>query len=172
MRSVHCDVTAGRVYRCETLWLRVSPVSIVLLQMNVALIHDRLHIKTFWEKRITNQCRHAETEEQRVEKSALKKWETPHRYTAASRTPAVTPQWSDSKDKGNLNSIWVDVLFRVYQRGFVPNSINTGWFVGEVVRMWVRAQQSTWKHHQLLFGQWSSFHQSSLKHLHEHLRNC
>ncbi|XP_041793910.1 protein FAM240B [Chelmon rostratus] len=41
--------------------------------MNVALIHDRLHIKTFWEKRITNQCRHAETEEQRVEKSALKK---------------------------------------------------------------------------------------------------
>ncbi|XP_051250292.1 protein FAM240B isoform X2 [Dicentrarchus labrax] len=41
--------------------------------MNVALIHDRLHIKTFWEKRINNDCEHAESEEQRKEKSALKK---------------------------------------------------------------------------------------------------
>uniref|UniRef100_A0A8P4KCW6 Uncharacterized protein n=3 Tax=Dicentrarchus labrax TaxID=13489 RepID=A0A8P4KCW6_DICLA len=40
--------------------------------MNVALIHDRLHIKTFWEKRINNDCEHAESEEQRKEKSALK----------------------------------------------------------------------------------------------------
>ncbi|XP_076585873.1 protein FAM240B isoform X2 [Chaetodon auriga] len=41
--------------------------------MNLALIHDRLHIKTFWEKRISNQCQHVESEEQRMEKSALKK---------------------------------------------------------------------------------------------------
>ncbi|XP_070761198.1 protein FAM240B [Enoplosus armatus] len=41
--------------------------------MNLALIHDRLHIKTFWEKRINNQCQHAESEEQRANKSALNK---------------------------------------------------------------------------------------------------
>ncbi|XP_030272304.1 protein FAM240B [Sparus aurata] len=41
--------------------------------MNVALIHDRLHIKTFWEKRISNECEHVESEEQRMEKSALQK---------------------------------------------------------------------------------------------------
>ncbi|XP_044053490.1 protein FAM240B [Siniperca chuatsi] len=41
--------------------------------MNLALIHDRLHIKSFWEKRINNQCQHAESEEQRVNKSALNK---------------------------------------------------------------------------------------------------
>ncbi|XP_068594554.1 protein FAM240C [Brachionichthys hirsutus] len=41
--------------------------------MNAALIHDRLHIKSFWEKRINNQCRHKETEEQRMKRSALQK---------------------------------------------------------------------------------------------------
>ncbi|XP_040011541.1 protein FAM240B [Xiphias gladius] len=41
--------------------------------MNVALIHDRLHTKTFWEKRINAQCQLAESEEQRMNKSALKK---------------------------------------------------------------------------------------------------
>ncbi|XP_074527234.1 protein FAM240B [Halichoeres trimaculatus] len=41
--------------------------------MNLALIHDRLHIKTFWEKRIDNDCHYAETEEQRKSKSALSK---------------------------------------------------------------------------------------------------
>ncbi|XP_070819676.1 protein FAM240B [Chaetodon trifascialis] len=41
--------------------------------MNLALIHDRLHIKTFWEKRISSQCQQVESEEQRMEKSALKK---------------------------------------------------------------------------------------------------
>ncbi|XP_029961227.1 protein FAM240B [Salarias fasciatus] len=39
--------------------------------MNAALIHDRLHIKTFWEKRIDNDSRHAESEEERRSRSAL-----------------------------------------------------------------------------------------------------
>lgn len=54
----------------------VSPtvnVSVMLLQMNLALIHDRLHIKSFWEKRINADCQYAENEEQRMNKSALKK---------------------------------------------------------------------------------------------------
>ncbi|XP_038130273.1 uncharacterized protein LOC119776106 [Cyprinodon tularosa] len=41
--------------------------------MNVALIHDRLHIKSFWENRISSDIQHAESEEQRMNKSALKK---------------------------------------------------------------------------------------------------
>ncbi|XP_018519790.1 protein FAM240B [Lates calcarifer] len=41
--------------------------------MNLALIHDRLHIKSFWEKRINADCQYAENEEQRMNKSALKK---------------------------------------------------------------------------------------------------
>ncbi|XP_068166240.1 protein FAM240B [Antennarius striatus] len=41
--------------------------------MNAALIHDRLHIKSFWEKRISNHSQHDDTEEQRMEKSALQK---------------------------------------------------------------------------------------------------
>ncbi|XP_059192353.1 protein FAM240B [Centropristis striata] len=41
--------------------------------MNLALIHDRLHIKTFWEKRIVNDSQHAESEEQRRNRSALSK---------------------------------------------------------------------------------------------------
>lgn len=45
----------------------------VSLQMNLALIHDRLHIKTFWEKRINAEGQYAETEEQRRNKSALQK---------------------------------------------------------------------------------------------------
>lgn len=44
--------------------------------MNAALIHDRLHIKTFWEKRINNQCEQSESEEQRLQKSALTKYQT------------------------------------------------------------------------------------------------
>ncbi|XP_051806573.1 protein FAM240C [Acanthochromis polyacanthus] len=41
--------------------------------MNLALIHDRLHIKTFWEKRIDTQSRHEDSEEQRMNQSALNK---------------------------------------------------------------------------------------------------
>ncbi|KAF3695280.1 Protein FAM240B [Channa argus] len=41
--------------------------------MNLALIHDRLQIKTFWEKKIDAECQHVETEEQRRKRSALKK---------------------------------------------------------------------------------------------------
>uniref|UniRef100_A0A3B3ZKS6 Uncharacterized protein n=1 Tax=Periophthalmus magnuspinnatus TaxID=409849 RepID=A0A3B3ZKS6_9GOBI len=39
--------------------------------MNLALVHDRLHIKSFWEKRIQDDSEHAETEEQRRSQSAL-----------------------------------------------------------------------------------------------------
>nr|XP_046242504.1 protein FAM240B [Scatophagus argus]XP_046242505.1 protein FAM240B [Scatophagus argus] len=41
--------------------------------MNLALIHDRLHIKTFWEKKISWQSEQAESEEQRMKRSALRK---------------------------------------------------------------------------------------------------
>ncbi|XP_029365563.1 protein FAM240B [Echeneis naucrates] len=41
--------------------------------MNLALIHDRDLIKTFWEKRIDTHCQSSESEEQRMNKSALKK---------------------------------------------------------------------------------------------------
>ncbi|XP_041644514.1 protein FAM240B [Cheilinus undulatus] len=41
--------------------------------MNLALIHDRPNIKTFWEKRIDSDCQYAESEEKRRNKSALKK---------------------------------------------------------------------------------------------------
>lgn len=51
----------------------MSIISIVLLQMNLALIHDRMHIKNFWEKKINNDCQYAESEEQRMNKSALNK---------------------------------------------------------------------------------------------------
>ncbi|XP_029296066.1 protein FAM240B [Cottoperca gobio] len=41
--------------------------------MNLAKIHEGLHIKTFWEKKINTECQHAESEDQRKNKSALKK---------------------------------------------------------------------------------------------------
>ncbi|XP_034396583.1 protein FAM240B [Cyclopterus lumpus] len=41
--------------------------------MNVAKIHDRLHISTFWEKKIAGDSQHADSEEQRKRRSALKK---------------------------------------------------------------------------------------------------
>ncbi|XP_047237393.1 protein FAM240B [Girardinichthys multiradiatus] len=41
--------------------------------MNLALIHDRQHINSFWENRINADNQHAETEEQRMNKSALRK---------------------------------------------------------------------------------------------------
>ncbi|XP_035378041.1 protein FAM240B [Electrophorus electricus] len=41
--------------------------------MNAALIHDKLFIKTFWEKRILNHTMTAENEEQRMKNSALTK---------------------------------------------------------------------------------------------------
>ncbi|XP_068999701.1 protein FAM240C [Embiotoca jacksoni] len=41
--------------------------------MNVALIHDRLHIQTFWEKRITDDSHHGNNEEQRMKCSSLNK---------------------------------------------------------------------------------------------------
>uniref|UniRef100_A0A3B3V9K8 Uncharacterized protein n=1 Tax=Poecilia latipinna TaxID=48699 RepID=A0A3B3V9K8_9TELE len=40
--------------------------------MNLALIHDRLYIKSFWENRISADNQHAESEENRMNKSALK----------------------------------------------------------------------------------------------------
>ncbi|KAM8887169.1 protein FAM240B [Spinachia spinachia] len=41
--------------------------------MNLAKIHEGLHLKTFWEKRIHSESQHAESEEQRRNRSALKK---------------------------------------------------------------------------------------------------
>ncbi|XP_053180782.1 protein FAM240B [Scomber japonicus] len=41
--------------------------------MNVALIHDRLHIKTFWEKRIDAHSQNTCSEEDRMNGSALQK---------------------------------------------------------------------------------------------------
>ncbi|XP_072242983.1 protein FAM240B [Leuresthes tenuis] len=41
--------------------------------MNLALVHDRLQIKSFWEERINTECQHVESEEQRRNKSSLKK---------------------------------------------------------------------------------------------------
>lgn len=41
--------------------------------MNVALIHDRLHIKTFWEKRIDAHSQNTLGEEERMNGSALQK---------------------------------------------------------------------------------------------------
>ncbi|XP_056134248.1 protein FAM240C [Lampris incognitus] len=41
--------------------------------MNVALIHDKLFIKTFWEKKIEGHAHQTENEEQRMEKSSLGK---------------------------------------------------------------------------------------------------
>ncbi|XP_034548576.1 protein FAM240B [Notolabrus celidotus] len=41
--------------------------------MNLALIHDRLHIKTFWEKRIDSEGQYVDKEEQRKTRSALNK---------------------------------------------------------------------------------------------------
>ncbi|XP_030579530.1 protein FAM240C [Archocentrus centrarchus] len=41
--------------------------------MNLALVHDRELIKTFWEKRIETQTQQVENEEQRMNKSALNK---------------------------------------------------------------------------------------------------
>ncbi|XP_075881675.1 protein FAM240B [Nelusetta ayraudi] len=41
--------------------------------MNLALIHDRLCIKSFWEKRISNRSQQTESEEQRMQSSALEK---------------------------------------------------------------------------------------------------
>ncbi|XP_017324326.1 protein FAM240B [Ictalurus punctatus] len=41
--------------------------------MNAALIHDKVFIKTFWEKRITNHSQMTEDEELRMKNSALTK---------------------------------------------------------------------------------------------------
>ncbi|XP_056889109.1 uncharacterized protein LOC130525881 isoform X2 [Takifugu flavidus] len=41
-------------------------------EMNLALVHNRQHIQTLWEKRISSRCQYEENEEQRMEKSALK----------------------------------------------------------------------------------------------------
>ncbi|XP_076857352.1 protein FAM240C [Brachyhypopomus gauderio] len=41
--------------------------------MNEALIHDKLFIKTFWEKRIGNHTKDIENEELRMKNSALSK---------------------------------------------------------------------------------------------------
>ncbi|KAF1388992.1 hypothetical protein PFLUV_G00068800 [Perca fluviatilis] len=48
-------------------------LAVEALKMNLALVHDRLHIKTFWEKKINTECQHVESEEQRKNKSALEK---------------------------------------------------------------------------------------------------
>ncbi|XP_078141491.1 protein FAM240B [Centroberyx gerrardi] len=39
--------------------------------MNLALIHDKLFIKKFWEKKIDTQSQEAESEEERKSRSAL-----------------------------------------------------------------------------------------------------
>uniref|UniRef100_A0A3P9L0C7 F240B protein n=1 Tax=Oryzias latipes TaxID=8090 RepID=A0A3P9L0C7_ORYLA len=39
--------------------------------MNLALVHDRQHIKSFWESKINAESRHAEKEQQRMNRSAL-----------------------------------------------------------------------------------------------------
>ncbi|KAF7655496.1 hypothetical protein LDENG_00055250 [Lucifuga dentata] len=41
--------------------------------MNLALIHDKLFIKTFWEKRIDSHCQQELSEEQRISRSALQR---------------------------------------------------------------------------------------------------
>ncbi|CAL8253031.1 unnamed protein product [Boreogadus saida] len=41
--------------------------------MSLALIHDKDHIKNFWEKKIVAVGEHCETEEMRKSKSALRK---------------------------------------------------------------------------------------------------
>ncbi|XP_041855470.1 protein FAM240B [Melanotaenia boesemani] len=41
--------------------------------MNLALVHDRLLIKTFWEQRVNTHNQRDEVEEQRMNKSALNK---------------------------------------------------------------------------------------------------
>uniref|UniRef100_A0AAV2MQ97 Uncharacterized protein n=1 Tax=Knipowitschia caucasica TaxID=637954 RepID=A0AAV2MQ97_KNICA len=40
-------------------------------EMNLAKVHDRLNIKSFWEKRIGGDTQHAQSEEQRRSRSAL-----------------------------------------------------------------------------------------------------
>ncbi|RVE67805.1 hypothetical protein OJAV_G00085500 [Oryzias javanicus] len=42
-------------------------------EMNLALVHDRQHIKSFWESKINSECRDVEKEQQRMNKSALRK---------------------------------------------------------------------------------------------------
>ncbi|XP_068460419.1 protein FAM240B [Clinocottus analis] len=41
--------------------------------MSSAKIHDRLHISSFWEQKISSEVQHADSEEQRKRKSALEK---------------------------------------------------------------------------------------------------
>ncbi|XP_029685446.1 protein FAM240A isoform X4 [Takifugu rubripes] len=48
-------------------------VKVCCFEMNLALVHNRQHIQTLWEKRISSRCQYEENEEQRMEKSALKR---------------------------------------------------------------------------------------------------
>jgi len=71
--------------------------------MNLALVHDRLQIKSFWEERINTECQHAETEEQRRNRSSLKKSVTSHSsahhiLTATMRETAENVQRKGQKD--------------------------------------------------------------------------
>lgn len=66
------------VQRCVSVEVRGQAADsvcapVVLLQMNLALVHDRELIKTFWERRIETQTQQADSEEQRMSQSALKK---------------------------------------------------------------------------------------------------
>lgn len=45
------------------------------LEMNLALLHDRRLVQTFWEEKISSRSRNEEDEEQRLERSALTRWE-------------------------------------------------------------------------------------------------
>ncbi|XP_062273044.1 protein FAM240B [Scomber scombrus] len=54
--------------------------------MNVALIHDRLHIKTFWEKRIDAHSENSCSEEERMNGSALQKLREEWHVRLESRT--------------------------------------------------------------------------------------
>ena len=56
--------------------------------MSLALIHDKDHIKNFWEKKIVAVGKHCETEEMRKSKSALRK-SVPVVYAATNLTHAL-----------------------------------------------------------------------------------
>lgn len=47
--------------------------------MNLALVHDRRLVQSFWEEKISSRTRNEEDEEQRLERSALARWEQPVR---------------------------------------------------------------------------------------------
>ncbi|XP_027023277.2 protein FAM240C [Tachysurus fulvidraco] len=57
--------------------------------MNAALIHDKLFIKGFWEKRITNHSQIKENEELRLKNSAMSKLRAEWLIRLESRTKHI-----------------------------------------------------------------------------------